>query len=216
MSFINITDFVGEFNISQNKYAMTDYNAIITATEEAVLKDLLGEDLYLKLIADLDGSYVPQTAKYLELVNGKTYSVINGDGVTVNVNYQGIKKMLKYFTYVELLKHQETENTEVGQVEPLQNNSQRVGKHNLSFQICNSYNKGLALYGYDIYNYGYRNAFISNYNSKPKNYYKYDYYLELVKGSCFNYLYYCYENYATYFPTWQFTPRCEMLLNGYL
>ena len=102
MSFITITDFVGEFNISQNKYATTDYNAIITATEEAVLKDLLGEDLYLKLIADLNGSYVPQTAKYLELVNGKTYSVINGDGVTVNVNYQGIKKMLKYFTWVRM------------------------------------------------------------------------------------------------------------------
>jgi hypothetical protein len=217
MSFIVRTDFVGEFKISQNRWANTDHDAIIASVEEKILKDLLGEDLYLKLIADLNGSYVPQTQKYIDLVNSKTYTVVNVDGVTVNVNYQGIKKMLKYFTYAELLKFQSTQNTEVGQVEPSQNNSTKVAPVNLSGLISDSYNKGLDLYGFDIQTYGNYNSLIRGLkDSSVKKYTEYDYYELLVKGSCFNYLWYQYENNPTYFPTWQFTVKDYIFIGGYL
>lgn len=211
MSFNLITDFSGDCNVSQNKYAKTDYETIIASTETKILKDLLGEDLYLKLIA------APTTAPYADLVNGKTYSVVNEDGVTVNVNYQGIKPMLKYFTYAEILKHQETENTEVGQVEPMQNNSGRVSKNNLSSLISAAYNKGVPLYGYDIESCSNNISFIcGSRNSERFNTPTYNYYDELVKGSCYNYLYYCKENYPSYFPTWKFIVKQEMFFNGYL
>lgn len=211
MSFNLITDFTGECNVSQNRYATTDYNAIIASIEEKILKSLLGDDLYLKLIA------TPSTAPYADLVNGKTYSVVNEGGITVNVNYKGIKQMLKYFTYAEILKLQESENTEVGQVEPMQNNSGRVTKKSLGILICSAYNKGVALYGYDIENCSYNLAFISgSRNADRFNKKEYDYWSEIVKGSCYNYLYYCKVNYPSYFPTWQFTIKDEMFLNGYL
>lgn len=211
MSFLLITDFTGDVNVSQNKYAKTDYENIIASVEEKILIDLLGEDLYLKLIA------TPTVSPYLELVNGTTYTVINADNVTVNVNYKGIKSMLKYFTFYEILKHQETENTEVGQVDPMQNNSQRVAKNNLSKLISDAYNKGVDLYGYDIQTYGNSKSLIRGLKDDSIHKYDYyDYYKYYVKGSCFNYLYHCKENHATYFPTWQFTEKESMLMNGYL
>jgi len=210
MSFNTIQDFTGETNISQNKYTKIDYENIITSTEERILKDLLGEDLYLKLIA------TPAVAPYLELVNGTTYAVVNEDGVTVNVNYQGIKKMLKYFTYVEILRFQKSENTEVGQVDPQQNNSVRLPENNLSKKIMDSYNKGIDLYGFDIQTYGNSKSLIRGMETNITKNTEYDYYRLYVKGSCFNYLWYEYENYPTRFPTWQFTCKELSFINGYL
>jgi len=210
-NFNVVSDFIGEFNISQNKYATTDYTSVIATTEEKILKDLLGEDLYMKLIA------TPTTAPYADLVNGKTYSVVNIDGVTVNINYQGIKKMLKYFTYAELLRYQETENTEVGQVEPSQTNSVRMAKNNLSAKISEAYNKGVKLYGFDIETYGNNASLIRGLrDSTVKKYTEYDYYSEIVKGTAFNYLYYCEKNFPSYFPTWQFSKKDLSFCNGYL
>ncbi|MFA5234191.1 MAG: hypothetical protein WC390_07310 [Sulfurimonas sp.] len=216
--FNSITDFTGEINITQSKYGKTDLSLIIATVEEEILKSLLGEDLYLKLITDC-ATGVPVTQKYIDLVNGKTYSVDNEDGVTVNVNYQGIKKMLRYFTYAEILKYQESQNTEVGQVEADQNNSVRMSKSQLAVKIEKYYNNGIALYGYDIENYSdyitnpiYGNTPITDCYATYNNKYKYDYYIELVKGSCFNFLY---KN-KTDYPTWQFTVKDLMFLNGYL
>jgi len=218
MAFNSITAFTGECNISQDKYSSTDYNAIILATEEKILRDLLGGDLYNKLIADLNGSYVPQTQKYIDLVNGKTYQVENGEGVTVNVDYKGIKPMLKYFCYSQLLKSQDQQNSMVGQVEPVQENSQRPAKNRLNILVENAYNKGVELYGIDIENYSYNDSFIrgKRYQQSIKKVTEFDYYVELVKSNCFNYLYYCSQNFATYYPTWMFTPKSISGFNGWL
>jgi len=208
MSFplLILSDFSGECNISQNKYSTTDYDAVIASVEEKILKDLLGEDLYLKVSAT--------PTSYTNLINGCIYSVVNGEGVTVNVNYQGLKLMLKYFTYAELLKHQETENTEVGQVEPLQNNSVRVAKNNLSAKISEAYNKGVKLYGFDIECWKNDNSFICGRRNKPEAKQEYDYYCELVKGTSYNYLYT--QRLQTDYLTWQFSEKEFMFINGYL
>lgn len=213
MSFLVITDFTGECNISQNRYAKADYDSIIADTEEKILRDLLGADLYLKLMADLSGG-VPQTQKYIDLVNGKTYTVTNAEGVVVNVDYKGLKPMLKYFTHANLVRSQDSQNTEVGQVEPVQENSQRMSKNRMNLIIQTSYNKGFALYGYDIENYCYNDSFICGrrYQESIKKSSGFDYYTELIKGTCFNFLY----QYRTNYPTWQFTPKTVMGFNGWL
>jgi len=93
--FVTLADFKGEINISQNRYNNTNYDAIIAETEESVLKLLLGEDLYLKLIDDLDVDNVPLNTMYAYFLNGKTYSVYNEEEQIVKIDYKGAKAMLK-------------------------------------------------------------------------------------------------------------------------
>jgi hypothetical protein len=206
--FNNLTDFTGDCNISQTKYGKTDLEAIITTTEETILKELLGEDLYLKVIA--------APATYTNLINGYTYSVINGDSITVNVAYKGIKQMLKYFTYAEMLKFLDNQTSQVGQIEPEENNSKRMAKTNHSKLVMDAYNKGVNLYGFDIETWnGNGNWFITGRRNKYKEALsEEDYYEMYVKGSCFNFLY----NYkdTTAYLTWQFSEKELMMLNGFL
>ena len=49
MSLLILSDFSGELNISQSKYGNVDYTSIIASVEETILKQLLGDDLYLKV-----------------------------------------------------------------------------------------------------------------------------------------------------------------------
>jgi hypothetical protein len=212
--FLALSDFTGDCNISQSRFGKTDSDLLIAGTEERILKELLGYDLYLKLIADLNGSYVPQTQKYVRLVNGYTYTVVNADGVTVNVAYKGIKPMLKYFTYYDILLSKDNQASDVGQVEPVQENSQRMSKNQLNRMLRTAYNKGVALYGYDIekdINMQTNPIYGGNYKLTDEP--EYDYFAELVKGSCFNFLY---KYYLTDYTTWQFTAKRDMLMSGYL
>lgn len=199
-NFVLLTDFVGEISISQSRYGNDKLNSIITTVEAKILTDLLGDDLYLKLKADLVNN-IPQTTKYLNLVNGVTYSVKNIDNIDVNVDYKGIKQMLRYFIYAELIRLQETDNTEVGEVEAKQQNSTRAKKAQLNTLISNAYNNGVKLYGKDIEDF---TVSIKMHNN--------EYFYNLVKNNCFNFLY---KNITDY-PTWQFTPKDYMFLNGYL
>lgn len=199
-NFVLLNDFVGEISISQSRYGNDKLNSIITTVEAKILTDLLGDDLYLKLKADLVNN-VPQTTKYINLVNGVTYSVKNIDNIDVNVDYKGIKPMLRYFIYAELIRLQETDNTEVGEVEAKQQNSTRAKKAQLNTLISNAYNNGVKLYGKDIEEF---TVSIKMHNN--------EYFYNLVKNNCFNFLY---KN-KTDYPTWQFTPKEYMFLNGYL
>ena len=52
MAITQTTDFVGEVNISQKRFSDGDLNNFIQLTEEKILKELLGDDLYLKFEAD--------------------------------------------------------------------------------------------------------------------------------------------------------------------
>ena len=206
--FVLLSDMTGQWNISQTKYGNTDLQLVIDTTVEKILKDLLGEDLYLKLIAG------PTTSPYADLVNGKTYSVVNGDGVTVNVEYKGIKDMLKYFCYAEILKYQDNKATEIGQVEPLGQSSERMVKNQLNRLIETAYNKGVTLYGINIEAFQSNDSFIRGrrFRETLQQKSQVDYYKYYVRGNCFNFLY----NYKANYPTWQFTDKEEMIFGGWL
>lgn len=62
-----------------------------TRAQETQLRELLDDALYNKLINDLDASGVPQTQKYIDLVDGKEYTY---DGETVE--YFGLKPFLTF------------------------------------------------------------------------------------------------------------------------
>ena len=56
---------------------------------------LLGDQVYVALMADLDSSNEPQTASYIDLVDGINYTANNGE-TTI---FCGLREMLKYFVY---------------------------------------------------------------------------------------------------------------------
>ena len=56
MSIIQTSDFVGEVQISKNKFTASDLQSYIDRVEEDVLKELLGDTLYLAFKADSFGN----------------------------------------------------------------------------------------------------------------------------------------------------------------
>jgi hypothetical protein len=122
--------------------------------------------------------------------------------------------MLKYFTYSELVKYQDNQNTAVGQVEPVQENSGRMLKPQLNKLISAAYNKGVALYGYDIEDLDTDSYFLRGrrFQEQLKQRPEVDYYKELIRGTCYNFLF---KNKIDY-PTWSFSPKLDMIFNGYL
>lgn len=68
------------------------------------LFDLLGKDLFYDFFANLTD------AKYVELLNGKTY--VNSDGITIE--YSGLKNFLSYYTLSRFLPKQQFHITKSG------------------------------------------------------------------------------------------------------
>jgi len=150
MAFNSQSDFKGDVNITQSSEVTEDLNQVIIDVEIEILSKLLGDDLYLLLIADLDGNYAPQTQKYKDLVNGKEYKRA---GYTVN--YQGIKRMLRYFVYSEWLKTGRISNVSGGTVIETKDKSESLSRFEIRAEANRAYNKGMTLYlkAYDfLYN----------------------------------------------------------------
>ena len=111
--FIDIGDFIGEINldISSDANVQAQFESLGRQVEEDVLRDLLNDKLYNDLIADLDVNEDPQTQKFIDLVNGVTYQRISGE----TINYDGLKRMLRYFVYEQYLDFSFTNNASTGQ-----------------------------------------------------------------------------------------------------
>lgn len=115
MSIIQTSDFVGEVQISKNKFTASDLQSYIDRVEEDVLKELLGDTLYLAFKADSFGNDAGSRDKYKELLNGLEYA--NPDDSSLTVAYMGLKRMLRLFIYAEYLPNQLYNNTIIGEVE---------------------------------------------------------------------------------------------------
>jgi hypothetical protein len=101
MSFIDSTYFVGEINIP-NAATETSLTQAITQYEKEILIKLLGYKLYSLLIADLLNG-VPQTQKYLDLVNGKEFTHYYNGG-TYTIKWEGLKNtslqsLISYYVF---------------------------------------------------------------------------------------------------------------------
>jgi hypothetical protein len=99
--FIDVNDFIGEINLdlSNDENVIAQFESLGRTIEDDVLRDLLDDKLYNELIADLDGNGDPQTQKFIDLVDGKTYegyldlqwsSNVNTGQIT-NVNENSLK-----------------------------------------------------------------------------------------------------------------------------
>jgi hypothetical protein len=111
MSFIDSTYFVGEINIPTLPTSDTSLTDAITQYEKEILISLLGYKLYSLLIADLSNG-IPQTQKYLDLVNGKEFTHTYG-GVDYTIKWEGLKNtalqsLIAYYVFFKYVERDVT------------------------------------------------------------------------------------------------------------
>jgi hypothetical protein len=108
---INIQDFQSaDFKLPVNSLTNNDLQAVIDRVEMEVLGDLLGEELTILFLNDLQ-SGVPQSSIYLDLFNKFRIKATICEPIYVS---KGIKNMLKNSVVFEYLKLIETQHTMVG------------------------------------------------------------------------------------------------------
>lgn len=143
--FIDYTDFAdSEFNLEINEYNLNTFESIANDVIYDVLNDLLGADLYNKLLADLDANKKPQTQKYKNLVDGMPYyDTLRNNKI---VNYQGINDMLKYFVFCEYKLFKLSYDATTGTVQPNNENSIVLTDIQLKSYLQKYYTKAVFLY----------------------------------------------------------------------
>lgn len=127
-TILQIEDFeTGWFTTPLATKQETALQEIIDDVECEYLPQLLGVDLYVLFLADLDGNGVPQTQKYIDIFVKFQIQVTNGERSTI---YQslGMKKMLKAIVYFLYQRDQFTRATDNGPKQTRSENSEAVRK----------------------------------------------------------------------------------------
>jgi len=143
MSLTQKSDFKGDINITQLSSQNADFADLTAQVEKKYLRLLLGDDLYLLLIDDLDSStpQSPENSPYIELVDGEDW--INGSLTFV---YEGLLKMLRYFIYAEWKIIRLSEDTEIGTVRQKKDKSCQLARYEVEKISNEAFNKGVDLY----------------------------------------------------------------------
>ncbi len=141
---LSVNDFIGEIrlDLSNDNNVRTNFEAIANQVMDDVLRDLMNDSLYNNFIADLVNN-IPQTQKYLDLLNGKTYTRTSGEKKI----YEGLKRMLRYFVYEAYIDFQHTSNSSLGQTMANTENSQVITRGQLRKVRSVIQNKAVNLYG---------------------------------------------------------------------
>jgi len=169
--YLSLNEFSGEEQLN---------NIIITYQNE-LLRDILGDVEFNNFSSDLVAG-VPQTQKWLDFYNGKSYTV-NSKTVVWN----GVKHLLKHFIFYYFLKDISELTTSIANIAP-----QFANATPKSFRdkMVTVWNIGLDYYGFD-WNYKFYDEKTVGYNSD----------IEQYKPTVYNYLY----NHLVDYPDWIFT-----------
>ena len=141
---VQISDFKGKYQVSQNAFDATSFQAFIDKYERKYLYDLLGVTLGDLLLADISTPFaVPTTLIYQTI-----YNALNLDNVNYSwcqqIRSNGIKEMLLGFIYFEYIRSKAVVNTPVGSV-IAQNEVSIIADWN-STGLYNNYNEGVKSY----------------------------------------------------------------------
>lgn len=144
MRFSDINDYIGEINLdlSNDSNVLAHFEAIGDMVEEDILRDLLDDKLYNSFIADLDVNNDPQTQLYIDLLDGKTYTKPSGK----TVDYDGLKRMLRYFIWAYYQDEIWSNNVSTGQIINANENSTKVNRSDLRKLRAKKYNHAIKLY----------------------------------------------------------------------
>ena len=143
LNFYDINDFKGEINLdlSNDSNVLAQFDALAVQIGNDILKDLLNSSLLNDLNDDLV-SGVPQTQEYIDLVDGVTYVDDNQE----TVNYEGLKRMLRYFVYEQYLDISHSQNSSNGQEYGNNENATKLTRFQLRKARERIQNKAVDLY----------------------------------------------------------------------
>ena len=119
----NVSDYVGEYQISTDKYSEKTLNVYISKYEKKYLDRLLGCELASLFIADLDPQGVPQTQRFIDIFN----SFCKQDECGDLYESDGIKEMLLGFIYFEYVKNNNSGVATSGNTRKVGENSKEAG-----------------------------------------------------------------------------------------
>ena len=143
MSFIDKTYFVHEINIPDSDYS--GLTAYITRYEKEVLQKLLGYELWKALDDDLvDGE--PQTQRFIDLVDGKDYTLSSGE----TIRWNGLRNddkvsLIAYYTFYWYLRNKTTATSTLGEIRPNVENSANASP---AQRLSGAWHRLEELYGY--------------------------------------------------------------------
>ena len=159
MAIITVRDFIGEIHVSINEINRAEFQSYIDRVVPYRLQQLFGDKLYNEYLADLDVNGDPQTQKFIDLVNGKTYVDCNG----YTFNYEGLKRMLRYFVFSDYKINTAYEDLGTGTKKLKGENSTNATWFNVS-NISKDFNdKGVKLYYMGIkYIYNHLTTYFDN------------------------------------------------------
>lgn len=157
----------GVYNLAQNPNNEAQFNATSLQVQKSILRKLMGDHEYLLLDADLTSNGVPQTTKYINLINGVTYLYS-----AHNTIFQGLKEMLKGFIYYEINVNQMVVPTNAGLRGKKLDNSM-IDMKQARNQAARMYNEAAEIYNCEA------NLYFSTYSSDfpklifcPQSYYR--------------------------------------------
>lgn len=122
--YVNTTDFVGKYQISQGIYNTSMINDFIDKFEVIYLQEMLGVELYNKFKADADlnaPTYVPTDPIYKKL-----FEPFTEQESYCFMHSTGIKEMLLGFIYWKITTNEISTNTVAGTVQQKGENSKNV------------------------------------------------------------------------------------------
>ena len=202
MSFIDESYFINEINIPTNDNNLATISQFILRYEKEVLKSLLGYELYTALIADLNSLGVPQTQRFIDLVDGKEFS-FEVNGSTINTKWEGLinedkVSLISYYVYFNYRNQFENVFTGVNEVQSISENSTFVS---VMPRLVDTWFNFLQLYG-DL------PIGINQYNANFLNNESYSYYN--AEPSAYNFLLANLDDY----PEWVFKPLGKLNIWG--
>lgn len=145
---IELADFTEYKYLTQN-FEEDELNAIIDEAIEFDIMPVIGS----ALMYDLRTNQNEQ--KYIDLVSGKVYTPT---GSSAQIEFKGLKMVLKYYVYARLLVADGVKSTASGMVHKILENSERISSAKQT-QMINQTRSGAAKFESDMI------KFLCNYSS---------------------------------------------------
>ena len=160
--FLDQSQFTGEINILFQSDSIDKQFSDFAATfEKDVLTELLGITLYNEFIADINENNVPQTQKFIDLLNGVVYN-LESNGRPIE--YKGLLLMLQYLVFDAFIQSRNFTFTPNGTLSVDTENTKQVSNYDTKYKATrNIYNKGVRMYNEAIlFVYEKRNDYFIN------------------------------------------------------
>lgn len=134
------------------KVADDKLNAFITEAEQLHIKPILGDELFMALLAELDKEVEQRDETKVMLLDGGSYFINEGCENESVRSFMGLKVAISYFVYAQNLMVGDVESTRYGSVVKSGEYSDRLSSkersdaYNNTLEVANSYLKECVEY----------------------------------------------------------------------